>query len=510
LFFASIDHWLSKHSLVSCPGTSGGKYFVSEPSRDRLTEKTERDEVPDNMIDKEMVTGFRAGLRGELLMPGDDGYDLARSVWNGMIDKRPALIAACTGVADVVASVNFARKTGLPVSVKGGGHGVSGKAICDDALLIDLTKMKSVRVDLAKGTARVGAGAKLGDLDHETQAFGLAVPAGIVSDTGVAGLTLGGGIGYQGRKHGLTVDNLVSADLVLADGSFAHISEDSHPDLFWAIRGGGGNFGVVTSFEYKLRELGPEVSVSLSYYDIEHGPEVLRYYRDFMSNAPNEVACYCLFVTVPPAPHLPEEYHGKPAVILHCCYAGPVEEGKEVLKPLSNFGSPFFSLFAPMKFTELQSAFDPGNPAGMRYYWKAANFDEISDAAVEVLSEQCRDLHGVFSLVGFEPLGGAINERKPFDTAYPHRSANFELGIWTGWQDPAEDEENIRWARALFEAMLPHAGAGVYSNYLDTDETERVGAAYGENLERLKEIKRKYDSENLFRSNMNIEPEAPK
>jgi len=448
----------------------------------------------------------RTGLRGAVSLPGDDGYEEARSVWNGMIDHRPALAVHAAGVADVVACVNYARETGIPVSVKGGGHGVGGKAVCDDGLLIDLSGMKDIRIDTEARTARVGGGATLGDVDHETQAFGLAVPAGIVSETGVAGLTLGGGIGYQARRSGLTIDNLLGAEMVLADGSFVKVDENHRPDLFWAIRGGGGNFGVVTSFLYRLHELGPEVMTSLAYYDIAEAADILRFYDRFMSESDNGCAVYCLFANVPPAPHFPEERHGKPAAVLHACYAGPVEEGRRALAPLNEYGDPFFRAFAPMKFTDLQRAFDPGVPKGMRAYWKGANFEEIGEEAIGIMSQAVRSIPGPLSLLGFEPLGGKVSEVEPTATAYAHRSARYSLGLWSGWHDPGEDESIIAWTRELYEAMRPHSSEGVYFNYLDADDQALVTSALGDNYERLKEIKAKYDPGNLFRSNMNIAP----
>lgn len=457
------------------------------------------------MIDPQALETFRSGLRGKLLLPEDEGYDDARKVWNGMIDRRPAAIVKASGTEDVSASVKFARENGIVITAKCGGHGVGGKAVRDDGLLVDLADMNSVSVDPEARTARVGGGATLGDVDRETQKFGLAVPAGIVSETGVAGLTLGGGIGYQARKSGLTIDNLLEAEIVLADGSVVTASDDSNPDLFWAIRGGGGNFGIVTSFLYRARELGPDVMTSLSYFDIEATKDVLSFYRDFMASAPNECSVYCLFANVPPAPHLPEERHGTPAGVMLACYAGPVEEGRAALAPLSEFGDPFFKAFAPMKFTDLQTAFDAGTPKGTRAYWKGLNVTEIQDGLIDVIAESVQKIPGPVSMVGFESLGGAVAEVDPTATAYAYRNAKFSLGIWAGWNDPAEDEENIAWTRALYEELKGYSSGGVYVNYMDSDEQGRVQSALGENFERLAEIKAKYDPDNVFQGNMAIE-----
>lgn len=457
------------------------------------------------MSGQEALDELRPQIEGALLLPGEVGYDDARAVWNGMIDKRPAGIVRAAGQNDVIAAINFARDNGVPISVKAGGHGVAGKAVRDDALLIDLSLLNSVRVDEGERTVRVGGGATLGEVDRETQAFGLAVPAGIVSETGVAGLTLGGGIGYQARKSGLTVDNLLEADVVLADGSLVTASEDSNPDLFWALRGGGGNFGIVTSFLFRAHELGPEVMTSLSYFDIGETADIIRFYRKFMAAAPNGCAVYCLFANVPPAEHFPKDRHGRPAAVLHACYAGPVEEGRDALAPLAAFGNPFFKASGPMKFTDLQAAFDAGMPKGTRAYWKGLNVQEIDDDLIEILDENLKEIPGHASMVGFEPLGGKISEVDPSATAYARRNAKFSLGIWGGWTDPDEDEATIKWIRSLFDKVEGFSSGGVYVNYLDSDDQQKVEDSLGQNFERLLEIKKKYDPDNLFHGNMDIE-----
>ena len=444
------------------------------------------------------VERFGHTLRGQLIHPEDPGYDDARALWNGMIDRRPALVASCEGTADVIACVDFARRQDLPVAVRGGGHGVAGTALCEGGLVIDLSPMHDVHVDPRARTARVGGGATWGRVDHETQAFGLAVTGGVDSRTGVGGLTLGGGVGYLARACGLTIDNLLSAEVVLADGSTVTASATEHGDLFWALRGGGGGCGVVTSFEFQLHAVGPEVMTAQVFHRMDAAGEALRSYRDFMSEAPDEVACYPLFVNVPPVDPFPAEQHGRTALVLVACHAGSLEEGEEALRPLGAFGTPFFSAIAPMPYATLQQSFDTGAPDGGRFYWKAHFLDELSDGLIETLLERVDPLPRPYSNVFVECLGGAIARVAPDGTAFPHRSVRFSLGISTGWADAEDDEAAIAWTRSLFEATAPHASGGVYVNYLDRDEDDRVGAAYGANLARLEGVRRMYDPEGFF------------
>ena len=445
-------------------------------------------------------------LRGPLLRPDDDGYDDARTLWNGMVDRRPAAIARCQSTADVMACVRFARTSGLPLSVKGGGHQLAGNALCDDGLVVDLAPMNGVRVDPDTRTARVEPGATLGQFDREAQTFGLATPAGVHSGTGVAGLTLGGGIGWLARSFGLTSDNLLAADVVTADGELVYASEDEHPELFWALRGGGGNFGIVTSFEFRLHPVGPEVLTAQVFHRIEDAASVLRAYRDVMAEAPDELACYPMIIHVPPVDPFPAELQGAPALALVGCYSGEVADGEAAVAPLAAIGEPFAEVVAPMPYTAFQSSFDAGTPDGARYYGKAHLLPELSDAAIDTLLDHVEDLPGDFSMIFLESLGGAI-ARMPADaTAWSHRDAAYGFAVQAGWTDPAQDAQHIDWVRRVHEAMAPHATGGAYVNYLDGDDADRVDAAYGEHYRRLSQIKQRWDPDNLFRANHNITP----
>lgn len=444
-------------------------------------------------------------VRGEVLQPGDGGYDEARAVWNGMIDKRPAVIVRCRGAADVIAAVNFARDHDLLLAVRGGGHSFPGKSVCDDGLMVDLSPMRGVRVDPEARVAWVDGGATWREVDHETQAFGLATTGGLISHTGVAGLTLGGGIGYLARKHGLALDNLIGADVVTADGDLVHASESVNPDLFWGIRGGGGNFGIVTSFRFRLHELGPEVLAGFLIHPFEKAVEGLRFYREFMAEAVDEVTCYPLFGRIPPEPPFPEAQQGRTGLYFAVCYAGPIADGEEALRPLREFGNPLLDAVQPMPYTALQTSFDEAQEPGNRWYLKSLFCDEVSDALIDAVVERVDPLSGPLTFVWFEPMGGAIQRVEPGATAYPHRKAGHTFAVASGWLAPAEDEQHIGWARELFEAVKPY-GRGVYVNYLDRDEGERIRAAYADNYDRLVELKQKWDPDNLFRLNQNIPP----
>lgn len=458
------------------------------------------------MLEKSTINQFTETFHGHLIQPGDPDYDTSRSVWNGMIDRCPAMIAKCSTTDDVISAVKFARNHGLCVSIKGGGHGVAGRCVGDDTLMIDLSPMKTVQVDAKAKTALVGAGATLADLDRETQALGLATTGGLVSETGVAGLTLGGGIGYLARKLGLTLDNLLSADVVTANGELLHASQTENSDLFWGLRGGGGNFGIVTRFEYRLHEVGPEVLAVQIFYPYEEAERVMQAYRELMAQAPDELACYALVAHVPPSPPFPDEFHGKTTIALIGCYSGDHEKGKKLLTPLTKLGEPILAMVAPMPYTSLQQSFDAGMPKGARYYWKAAYLDQISDEAMNTFIDHAGSLAGPLTMVGFEPLGGAISRVDSSATAFAHRGVNFALGIWSGWTDPSADDENIAWTREFHKAMAPYSTGGVYLNYLDHDDDTQVGAVHGANYKRLKEVKAKYDPDNFFRMNHNIEP----
>jgi FAD/FMN-containing dehydrogenase len=444
-------------------------------------------------------------LHGDLLNPGDEGYEEARTVFNAMIEKYPSYVVRPTGAADVMAAVDFAREHDLLLSVKGGGHNFAGTAVCDDGLTIDCSGMDSVRVDSETRTARVGPGATWADFDHEAGAFGLATTGGLVSTTGVAGLTLGGGQGYLARKHGLTIDNLRSVDLVTADGEPVHASESENADLFWALRGGGGNFGVVTAFEFDLHPIGQEVLGGPVFHPYEDAREALRFYREFTADAPEELACYALVVRVPPEEPFPEAYRGEPAVVFAVCYAGPGDEGEGALEPLREFGDPIVDAIRPISYPALQRSFDDGSPEGYRWYTKSHYLGGLPDGAIETIFQFTDPFPGPLTQVALEPIGGAISRTDPTATAFPHRDAAYSFGVWPAWEDPEADSDMIEWARKFHEAMAPYAD-GVYANYLDRDEDDRVRAAYGENYERLARIKSKWDPENLFRMNQNVEP----
>jgi FAD/FMN-containing dehydrogenase len=460
------------------------------------------------MLDESSLVKFKQALRGRLIRPEDPSYNSARAVWNGMIDRRPAMIVRCADSQDVIQTVKFARQSNLPVSVRGGGHGVAGKAVSDDAIMIDLSLLNSVDVDPDSRIAHVGGGATLGDLDKETQAHGLATTGGLVSETGIAGLTLGGGIGYLARRFGLTLDNLVSAKVVTADGELLHADNTTNQDLFWAIRGGGGNFGVVTSFSFQLHQVGPEVVAAQIFYPFEQAERVLRSYRDLMATAPDELSCYALAVNIPPVEPFPEEHHGKTAIVLVGCYTGETKDGLALFEPLKNLGDPIVALVSPMPYTTLQQSFDAGTPKGQRYYWKAHYFEEISDDAIAKFVELANSLPGAFSIAGFEPMGGAINRVNSTDTAFAHRDASFSFGIWAGWSDPGDDKRMIAWAREFHEAMKPYSTGGAYFNYLDRDDEDLLASTLGLAHQRLREIKAKYDPDNFFRLNQNIKPQA--
>jgi FAD/FMN-containing dehydrogenase len=460
------------------------------------------------MFDDAHLDQLADRLRGDLLLRDDPDFDRARRVWNGMVDRHPALIVRCLGTADVVAAIDHARRHDLPLSVRGGGHGVAGKAVVDGGVMIDLSRLDAVHVDATARTVRVGPGATWGQVDHETQAFGLATTGGVDSRTGVAGLTLGGGIGYLARRCGLTIDNLRSAEVVLADGRIVTASADEHADLHWALRGGGGNFGVVTAFELDLHDLGPEVMTAQVFLPMEDAADGLRAYRDFQLAASDEVACFALFVNVPPVEPFPAEQHGQTALALVACHAGSLEGAEEQLAPLATFGEPLLAVVAPMPYTALQSSFDAGAPDGGRYYWKAQYLDDLDDGLIETLVSRVSPLPGPYSNVFLEPLGGAVARVEPSATAFPHRGARFGIGISSGWQDAAEDERAIAWTRALHEDLIPYASGGVYTNYLDRDDGDRVGSAYGMNLERLQAVKATYDPEGHFRGNAEIVPRA--
>jgi len=455
----------------------------------------------------QLLETLRGKLRGALCLPGEPGYEQARTIWNAMIDRHPAAVVRAAGAVDVIQTVNVARENNLLLAVRGGGHNIAGNAVCDGGLMLDLSPMKSVRIDPGAQRARVEPGVTLGELDREAQAFGLAAPTGINSTTGVAGLTLGGGFGWLSRAYGLTIDNLLSADVVLASGALVHASADEHPDLFWALRGGGGNFGVVTSFEYRLHPVGPEVLAGLVVQPFHLAREILEQYRKIVAHAPDELSCWIVMRKAPPLPFLPTEVHGKEVVVLAMCYAGDVQRGQSATAALRGLGKPIADVVGPMPFVGWQSAFDPLLTPGARNYWKSHDLVELSDGALDVLLEHVERLPSPECEVFIGHLGGAVN-RVPGDaTAYPHRGVEFVVNVHTRWRDPSQDAQCIAWARSLFDALAPHATGGVYVNFMPGDEAQRVATgAYGPNYARLERIKAAYDPTNLFRLNQNIRP----
>jgi FAD/FMN-containing dehydrogenase len=457
-------------------------------------------------FEKPTLRSLANRVRGDVLRPGDDGYDETRRVWNAMIDREPAVIARCTGAADVIAAVDFARERDLLLSIRGGGHNVSGAAVYDDGLMIDCSPMDSVRVDPDAKTARAGPGATWGDFDHETGAFGLATTGGGVSTTGIAGLTLGGGNGFLARKYGLTVDNLRSVDLVTAEGELVHASESENPDLFWGVRGGGGNFGVVTSFEYDCHEVGSEVLGGRIVHPFDDARAVLRSYRAFVTDAPEAVNCLAGIATAPANSALPESIRGERTVQLTVCYAGAIEEGRAVLRPLRSVGEPIADLVRPQPYTRVQRILTEAAAEGYRNYWKSDYLAGLPDEAIDVVLEYCERFPSPSSSVFFETMGGAINRADAAATAFPHRNAAFSVTAWARWTDSTTDDEHVEWAREFLDAMTSYSTDGVYVNFLGREGMERVEAAYGDNYDRLAALKTEWDPGNLFRMNQNIEP----
>ncbi len=463
-------------------------------------------EASTKKIPLDTVSALRGKVRGTVALPGEDGYEAARTIWNAMVDRRPGLVVRCLGAVDVINAVKLARDEKLLVAVRGGGHNIAGNAVCDGGLLIDLSLMKSVRVDPASGTARVEPGATLADFDKEAQKFGLVTPLGINSTTGVAGLTLGGGFGWTTRKFGLTVDNLISADVVTADAKLVRASEKENPDLFWALRGGGGNFGVVTSFEFKLHPLGPEVLSGLVVHPLEQAAELLPEFRRIADQAPDELTIWVVMRKAPPLPFLPPEWHGKDVLVFAACYSGDMKEGEKALKALRALGKPIVDVIAPHPFTAWQAAFDPLLTPGARNYWKSHDFADLPDAAINVILNSVRQVPSPECEVFIAHVGGAMARVAANATAWPNRDAHFIMNVHTRWQDKAQDQACIAWARHLFEAAAPFASGSVYVNFMPDDENDRVEKAYGTNYRRLAEIKRRYDPANLFRMNQNIRP----
>ena len=460
-------------------------------------------------IANDAVAAFGRGLRGGLVTAQSPDYDQARSVWNAMIDRRPGLIARCAGAADVVRALRFAREQGLLVAVRGAGHNIAGSAVCDGGLVIDLSALRwSGRSCGAHGPGEPGA--RLADLDGETQAFALAVPVGINSTTGIAGLTLGGGFGWLSRKHGMTVDNLLSADVVTADGQLVTASAEENTDLFWGLRGGGGNFGIVTSFEFRLHPVGPEVLSGLVVHRLRDARAALQFYRDFAAQAPDELTTWVVMRKAPPLPFLPAEVHGTEVIVFALMYAGDLEEGQRRIAPLLKFGKPVGQMVMPQPYASWQQAFDPLLTPGARNYWKSHNFQKLDDGLLDVLIDNAGRLPSPHCEIFLAQMGGAEGRVAPEATAYPHRDISFIMNVHARWEDRKDDERCVSWARSLFVAAGRYATGGAYVNFMPDDEQERVPTAYGKQYERLAALKGKWDPTNVFRLNQNIVPTRPR
>jgi FAD/FMN-containing dehydrogenase len=452
------------------------------------------------------IDGFRAIINGNLILPGDPDYDSARQIWNGMIDRKPALIVRCTSTEDIIAAVRFAQDNEMLLSIRGGGHNIAGNALCDDGLVIDLSLMKNVSVNLETRTAEAESGCTLADFDAAVQAHGLATPVGINSTTGLAGLTLGGGFGWLSRKYGMTVDNLLSARVILADGSAVTASQDENEDLFWALRGGGGNFGVVSSFKYQLHTVGPEVLSGLIVFPFSEARAVLTSFARFSESMPDEMNVWMVTRKAPPLPFLPIEVHGKEVVVLALCYIGDPVEGDKLVDKLYGFGTVLGDHVGMNLYTGWQQAFDPLLAPGARNYWKSHNFSSLSDGAINSIIEYAGKLPSPISEIFIGTIGGQTGRVAPEAMAYPGRDANYVMNVHCRWESAADDERCIAWAREFFNDSKPFASAGAYMNFMTAEESDRIPLAYGRNYKRLMEVKKKYDPDNFFRVNQNIKP----
>ena len=451
------------------------------------------------------IGALREKFTGELVVPTDPDYASARLVWNGMIDRRPALVARPRGAADVAALIEFARERSLEIAVRGGGHNVAGFGTCDGGVVIDLSRMTSVLVDVGGRVARAGGGLTWGALDAATQQHALATTGGLVSTTGIGGFTLGGGIGWLMRSRGLACDNLVGATVVTAEGTIETATERENADLLWALRGGGGNFGVVTELALRLHPLGPMVQGGVAMYPADRAGAILRFFRELADGASHELTLLFAAITAPPAPFVPQHLQGKPVVAIAACWSGTEEEGVKALRPLKSFGPPAIDLIGPIPYLELQKMFDAGAPAGLRNYWKSTDLGELGDPAIEALVDHSSRMASPFSAIHVHQMGGAVSRIPADATAYRHRDAKFVVNLIATWADPSEDPRHTAWARDAFAALSPHA-SGVYVNFLGAEGAERVRSAYGASYARLLKTKRRYDPKNLFRLNQNIAP----
>jgi FAD/FMN-containing dehydrogenase len=458
-------------------------------------------QLPNALIDQ-----LKTQFKGSVLVPGDGAYDEVRQIWNAMIDRKPGVIARASSADDIVAAVNFARQNNLLISIRGGGHNIAGNAVCDDGIMLDLSLMKNVAVDLATKRAKVEPGCTLADFDKAVQVHGLATPVGINSTTGIAGLTLGGGFGWLSRKHGMTVDNLLSADVVTADGKKVRASETENPDLFWGLRGGGGNFGVVTSFEFQLHPVGPNVLSGLIVYPFAQAKAVLTQFARFTETMPNELNVWMVTRKAPPLPFLPADVHGQEIVALAFCYAGDPAVGEKLIAPLRTFGTPVGEGVGVQPYAAWQQAFDPLLAPGARNYWKSHNFSKLADGVIDSIIKYAGALPSPQCEIFIGTIGGQTTKAAPEAMAYSSRDANYVMNVHGRWETAAEDERCIAWAREFFAQSQPFASAGAYINFLTQEETDRIAFAYGGTFKRLVEIKKKYDPNNLFRMNQNIKP----
>ncbi|MCP5468070.1 MAG: FAD-binding oxidoreductase [Deltaproteobacteria bacterium] len=459
------------------------------------------------MLSQESIENFKNNLRGQLIQPSDPEFEEARKVYNGMIDKKPLMIARCLDVADVMSAINFGRENKLLTAIRGGGHNGPGLGTCDDGLVIDLSLMKGLRVNPKTKTVSVEPGCTQGDMDHACHAFGLAVPAGIVSTTGVAGLTLGGGHGYLSRQHGLTIDNLLEVDMVLADGSFVTANENQNEDLFWAVRGGGGNFGVVTNFVFQAHPV-KMIYGGLVFWDINHGKQVMQWYRDFQKKAPVELCTFLGLKRVPATAPFPEEIWGEKICALISCYNGPQEAGEKAMKPIfDELPQPIFQHVGEMPFTMIQSLFDPLLPKGLQWYWKGDFIKELSDEAIDIHLKYAEKSPTPMSLVHLYPIDGAVHHVAPQDTAWSCRDATWSMVIAGIDPDPSNADALKKWGREYWQAIHPHGWGAAYVNFMMEEGEDRIKASYGINHQRLASIKKKYDPNNFFRVNQNIKPE---
>jgi len=458
-------------------------------------------------IKQDTIDDLKRRLQGPVLLPGDVGYDESRTVWNAMIDRKPALVARCLGVADVISSVQFAREHDLLLCIKGGGHNIAGLAIADDALMLDMSLMRGVWVDRKKRVARAQAGCLLGDVDRETQIYGLAAVLGFVSLTGIAGLTLGGGFGYLTRRWGWATDNVIGMDVVTADARIVRASSDENSDLFWGLRGGGGNFGVVTGIDYGLYEVGPEVVGGIVAWPASEAPAVLELYQTLAEKAPFELTLVAFMRLAPPAPWLPRDMHGKPIVAILACYSGKPEEGEEIVAPIKSFGNPVGDILVRRPYTQLQTLLDATQPKGRRYYWKSEYLPHIKPALCDKFIEHASKIPSPHSAVIFFQIGGALNQLKEEHSPVGNRGARYVLNIAGSWEQPETDKTNIEWVRAAWTDMKPFSTGGTYINFQTSDEgQDRMEAALGEALQELAAVKAKWDPENVFRTNRNIKP----